>query len=375
MLRRMRNKKSWKKILVFTVILILIALAIILLVRYAPKPPEEKMQNARIALSEAVSSNADIYSKKLYHEAKAYYDSAMINWQEENKRFMYFRNYEKAASFAELSAKKARQAAKISRNYVLDLNIFLKQKIEKLTKTVDQIDKIFDSYPLSPVVWNRISKGKMLLKESEVAYKKGQFTQSKVKIADSELLLSDSYEKAMTNLKDYFNSYPVWKNWADKTIRESRQNQSYSIIIDKYSRKCLVYYAGVKKYEYTVELGKNWVGDKRVKGDKATPEGMYKIIRKFGSNKTKYHKALLIDYPNKTDKEEFRKEIAKGTLPRTAKIGSLIEIHGDGGRGVDWTEGCVALTDSEIDVIFKIAREGTPVTIIGSMVNIDQILN
>ena len=375
MLRRMRNKKSWKKILVFTVILILITLAIILLVRYAPKPPEEKMQNARIALSEAVSSNADIYSKKLYHEAKAYYDSAMINWQEENKRFMYFRNYEKAASFAELSAKKARQAAKISRNYVLDLNIFLKQKIEKLTKTVDQIDKIFDSYPLSPLVWNRISKGKMLLKESEVAYKKGQFAQSKVKIADSELLLSDSYEKAMTNLKDYFNSYPVWKNWADRTIRESRQNQSYSIIIDKYSRKCLVYYAGVKKYEYTVELGKNWVGDKRVKGDKATPEGMYKIIRKIGSNKTKYHKALLIDYPNKTDKEEFRKEIAKGTLPRTAKIGSLIEIHGDGGRGVDWTEGCVALTDSEIDVIFKIAREGTPVTIIGSMVNIDQILD
>ena len=87
------------------------------------------MQNARIALSEAVTSNADVYSKKLYNEAKAYYDSAMIKWQEENKRFMYFRNYEKVAGFADLSAKKARQAAKISRNNALDLNIFLKQKI------------------------------------------------------------------------------------------------------------------------------------------------------------------------------------------------------------------------------------------------------
>jgi L,D-peptidoglycan transpeptidase YkuD (ErfK/YbiS/YcfS/YnhG family) len=348
---------------------------VILLVRYAPKPPSEKMQNARIALSEAVASNADIYSKKLYHEAKAYYDSAMIKWQEENKRFMYFRNYEKVTSFAELSAKKARQAAKISRNNVLDLNLFLKLKIEKLTSTVEQIDKIFASYPLSPEVWNRISKGKLFLKESEVAFRKGQFAQAKVKIADSELLLTDSYEKAMTNLKDYFNSYPIWKNWADRTIRESRQNQSYSIIIDKYSRKCLVYYAGIKKYEYTVELGKNWAGDKRVKGDKATPEGMYKIIRKFGNNKTKYHKALLIDYPNETDREEFRMEIARGTLPRSAKIGNLIELHGDGGRGVDWTEGCVALTDSEIDVIFKIAKEGTPVTIVGSMVNLNQILD
>lgn len=371
----MRKKISWKRIIIITLILTLIAMAVILLVRYAPKPPSEKMQNARIALSEAVSSNADIYSKKLYHEAKAYYDSAMMKWQEENKRFMYFRNYEKVASFAELSAKKARQAAKISRNNALDLNIFLKQKIEKLTSTVEQIDKIFASYPLSPEVWNRISKGKLFLKESEVAFRKGQFAQAKVKIADSELLLTDSYEKAIADLKEYFNSFTVWRNWAERTIRESRQNQSYSIIIDKYSRKCLVYYGGVKKYEYVVELGKNWIGDKRVKGDKATPEGMYKVIKKFGNNKTKYHKALLIDYPNETDRDEFKKEIEKGTLPRSAKIGSLIEIHGDGGRGVDWTEGCIALTDSEIDVVFKIAKEGTPVTIVGSLVNLDQILD
>lgn len=371
----MRKKISWKRVIIYAVILTLIALAVILLVRYAPKPPTDKMQNARIALSEAFSSNADFYSRKLYHEAKTNYDSAMNKWQEENKRFMYFRNYEKVASYADLSAKKARQAAKISRNDALDLNIFLKQKIEQLSGTVEQIDKIFNSYPLSPEVWNHISKGKMLLKESEVAYKKGQFAQAKIKIADSELLLTDSYEKAMTSLRNYFDSYPIWRNWADRTIRESRQNHSYSIIIDKYSRKCLVYYGGVKKYEFTVELGKNWAGDKRVKGDKATPEGMYKIIRKFGNNKTKYHKALLIDYPNETDREEFRKEIAIGTLPSTAKIGNLIEIHGDGGRGVDWTEGCVALTDSEIDVIFKIAKEGTPVTIVGSLINLHQILD
>jgi L,D-peptidoglycan transpeptidase YkuD (ErfK/YbiS/YcfS/YnhG family) len=371
----MGRKKSWKKIIVFTLVLVIIAIAVVLLMRYAPKPPSEKMQNARNALSEAVTSNADIYSRKLYYEAKSYYDSAMLSWQAENKRFMYFRDYTKVASYADLSARKARQAAKISRNYALDLNEFLKQKIDKLGNTVEQIDKQFNSYPLSPEVWNRISRGKMLLKESEVAFKKGQFAQAKIKIADSELLLNDSYEKAMTHLKNYFHSYPVWKEWADRTIRESRKNQSYSIIVDKYSRKCLVYYGGLKKYEYAVELGKNWVGDKRVKGDKATPEGMYRIVRKFGSNKTKYHKALLINYPNENDLEEFRQEISKGTLPRSAKIGSLIEIHGDGGRGVDWTEGCIALTDSDVDDVFKIAQEGTPVTIVGSLVNLDQILN
>jgi len=369
----MRIKKIWERVIIFIVILTLTFLAIVLLVRFIPQPPEEKVAYARIALSEATSNKADTYSKNLYREAKALYDSAMINWQEENKRFIYFRNYEKVAGFAELSARKAEQAAKISKNNVSDLNIYLKQKIDKLNDIIDQIDKRFTSYPLSAEVWKRISKGKMLLKESEVAYSKGQYAQAKVRVTDSELLLTESYEKATTHLKEYFNSYPDWKKWADRTIRESRQNLSYSIIIDKYSRKCLVYLGGIKKYEYHVELGKNWVGDKRVKGDKATPEGMYKIVKKFDSNKTKYHKALLIDYPNEKDKEEFKKEIARGTLPRSAKIGSLIEIHGDGGRGIDWTEGCIALTNSEMDVVFKIANEGTPVTIIGSMVNLDQL--
>jgi murein L,D-transpeptidase YafK len=117
------------------------------------------------------------------------------------------------------------------------------------------------------------------------------------------------------------------------------------------------------------------VGDKLEKGDKATPEGMYRITKKFKSNKTKYYKALLIDYPNETDKAEFKKAIARGTLSRNAKIGSLIEIHGNGGKGVDWTEGCIALVDSEMDVVFKVVKEGTPVTIVGSMVDLKQVLD
>ena len=53
----------------------------------------------------------------------------------------------------------------------------------------------------------------------------------------------------------------------------------------------------------------------------------------------------------------------------------MIEIHGNGGKGIDWTEGCVALTDKEMDVVFKIAKVGTPVTIVGSMVELENIVN
>jgi murein L,D-transpeptidase YafK len=107
----------------------------------------------------------------------------------------------------------------------------------------------------------------------------------------------------------------------------------------------------------------------------ATPEGMYKITKKFEGSKTKYYKALLLNYPNDEDKEKFKSEIGNGSLPASAKIGDLIEIHGNGGKGIDWTEGCIALTDKEMDIVFKITKVGTPVTIIGSMVDLKNFVD
>jgi hypothetical protein len=368
-------RKVWREVLVFAAVAVSIPIIILLLIHFTPHPPIVEMEKAREFFSKAETNNADTYSKKLFTQARIYYDSAMVNWHKENKKFIFFRNYDKVAMFAELSTKKASQAADNSLSSSSNLKIKLIQKIDTLKDLVSEINKLFTTYPLSSETRNRISKGKMLLEEAEIAYKKGQYLQANRKMTDSEYLLTASYDNATTNLKNYFKSYSVWKNWAEKTINESKKNRDYSIIIDKFSRKCFVYLNGTKKYEFEAELGKNWVGDKRTKGDHATPEGMYKITKKFESNKTKYYKALLLDYPNDEDKEKFRSEIAHGSLPSSAKIGGLIEIHGNGGKGVDWTEGCVALTDREMDVVFKIAKTGTPVTIVGSLVELEDVVN
>jgi hypothetical protein len=368
-------RKFWRDALIFAAIAVSIPLIILLLIRFTPQPPIGEMEYAREVLSKAGTNKADTYSKKLFTQAKIYYDSAMVNWQKQNERFLYFRDYEKVVMFAELSAKKAAQAGDNSISSTSNLKVKLKQKIVTLNDLITNINELFTTYPLTTETRNRISKGKMLLKEAEVAYKKGQFLQASRKITDSEYLLTDSYENATTNLKNYFMSYSVWKNWIDKTINESKKNREYSIIIDKFSRKCFVYHNGTKKYEFEAELGKNWVGDKRVRGDKATPEGMYKITKRFDGKTTRYYKALLLDYPNDEDKEKFKSEISRGSLPASAKIGGLIEIHGNGGKGIDWTEGCVALTDKEMDIIFKVAKVGTPVTIVGSMLDLQYVVN
>jgi len=369
------RRKLKREVKIFAAVVVFVPLLILVLVKLTPKPPVGEVEKARELLSKASKNKADIYSRKIYNEARAAYDSTMVNWENQNKRFIFLRDYEKVVKFAQLTGKKANQAIDSSVSNESSLKIKLKEKISSLDKLVGQLDDMFNTYPLTTEIRNRISKGKILLNEGKIVYDKDQYLQANRKIIDAEYLLSESFDYASENLKNYFKSYHVWRKWADKTIQESKNNHDYSIIIDKFSRKCFIYQSGVKKLEFEAELGKNWVGDKRTRGDFATPEGMYKITKKIDGGGTKYYKALLLDYPNAEDKARFRAEIENGTLPRYAKIGGLIEIHGNGGKGIDWTEGCVALTDKEMDTVFRLVRVGTPVTIIGSMTDLKDILD
>lgn len=368
-------KKGWKALILTIVLLGFIALFIFIIKKITPLAPVGEMEIARSEISTAKKNNADIYSKKLFNEATASYDSAMTHWKKENEKFILFRDFDKTTEFAEAAWRKALQASDNTKSSSGSLKEKLKPQIDSLYKVVADLNSLFAGFPLPNEIRSRISKGKLALREGEIAFKNGQYLTANKKITDAEYMINGSFDHAMNKLEDYFESYPLWKKWMERAIAESKQKKINSIIVDKFSRKCYVYQNGAKKYEFEVELGENWIGDKQLKGDYATPEGMYSIVNKKNSNKTKYYKALLINYPNAEDIASFNLEKSKGTLPASAKIGGLIEIHGNGGKGSDWTEGCIALRDKDMDVVFNLAKEGTPVTIIGSVYDLEQILN
>jgi L,D-peptidoglycan transpeptidase YkuD (ErfK/YbiS/YcfS/YnhG family) len=298
----------------------------------------------------------------------------MAGWKRENQKFFLFRDFDRVRSLAKISLNKSVQATNLSLSNSNNLKTKLRLKIDSLNHTEALINRLFDRYPLEAEMRSRISKGEMLLREGEVFYNEAQYLKANRKITEAEYLLTSVYSGATEELRTYFKSYPVWKRWVEASIIESKRNNSYSVIVDKFSRKCYLYLGGVKKYEFEAELGRNWVGDKQKSGDKATPEGLYKIVRKYQGRETQYHKALSINYPNEEDKERFKQSVAKGILPASARIGGGIEIHGGGGKGVDWTEGCIALTNSGIDLVYNLVKVGTPVTIVGSLKPIDEIL-
>ncbi len=157
-----------------------------------------------------------------------------------------------------------------------------------------------------------------------------------------------------------------WRRWADMTIEESLRTNDTAILVEKLRRRVTLYNGGKAVAHFPAELGANGLRRKEHAGDRATPEGMYRVVQVKEAPQTRYYKALLINYPNDEDRMRFALGQRRGEISARAGIGSLIEIHGDGGEGRDWTNGCVALTNEDMDRLFRHVRVGMPVTIVGT---------
>jgi murein L,D-transpeptidase YafK len=134
------------------------------------------------------------------------------------------------------------------------------------------------------------------------------------------------------------------------------------ILIEKKERRLALLSRGEVLKTYKIALGGNPIGPKERQGDNKTPEGTYVIDSR--NKDSGYHLSLHISYPNEKDKKRARE---LGVSP-----GGDIMIHGikngfswvgDSHTEVDWTKGCIAVTDEEIEEIDKLAPNGTIVEI------------
>jgi murein L,D-transpeptidase YafK len=150
-----------------------------------------------------------------------------------------------------------------------------------------------------------------------------------------------------------------------ETLAASAQTNEPMVLIDKLNRECHILRHGRVVETFPVEMGNSWMERKLTEGDRATPEGRYQISALKGHGNSRYYKAALLNYPNQTDRSRFVKAKRAGQISRGARIGGMIEIHGEGGRGNNWTAGCVSLANADMDRLMSFLRAGTPVTIVG----------
>lgn len=133
--------------------------------------------------------------------------------------------------------------------------------------------------------------------------------------------------------------------WVDKSERKLHLLQDYQIV-----------------RSYPVSLGKSPRGHKSVAGDSRTPEGLYLVD--WRNPNSRFHLSLHISYPNENDVHRARR--------RNADPGGNVMIHGIGaagngeeGRlpGTDWTDGCIALSNRDVEEVWRLVADGTPILI------------
>jgi murein L,D-transpeptidase YafK len=145
-------------------------------------------------------------------------------------------------------------------------------------------------------------------------------------------------------------------------VAADRGDLADRLVVNKSRRELLLYRSEKVIRAYKVALGRNPVGPKLRKGDSKTPEGSYTISGR--NTASAYHRSLRISYPSAADQVRARRQ---GIDP-----GGDIMIHGlPNGKGFvgtahrlfDWTDGCIAVTDPEIEEIWRLVPDGTPIQI------------
>ena len=135
----------------------------------------------------------------------------------------------------------------------------------------------------------------------------------------------------------------------------SHPNKPNLLVVWKKKRVLALYRNSEIVKAYRIRLGSSPTGQKEQEGDGKTPEGRYYITHK--NPNSSFYLSLGINFPNQSDK--------KRALKRGLNPGSNIFIHGLGNKNVllhylfDWTEGCIAVTNKEIEEIYNLVEPGT----------------
>jgi murein L,D-transpeptidase YafK len=148
----------------------------------------------------------------------------------------------------------------------------------------------------------------------------------------------------------------------DKPDRSQINGKADQMVVDKTQHTLTLLRNGIVLKTYRVALGRGGIGPKLKAGDNKVPEGLYKIVGR--NNHSAFHLALRVGYPTPEQASQAR---LQGVDP-----GGDIMVHGiKNGLGwvgplqrhVDWTKGCIAVTDQEIEEIWRAVPDGTMIEI------------
>ncbi len=322
---------------------------------------------ARLALDEARRSPALRWAPLRVTEAEEAYRAGMAELRRQDSRFFLIRDFRSAPLLLEKTIAEAEGAVEEGRRISGERRSAAAEALRQVSETLSMMDELETRASLPREQRRGLTAARMGFVEASSLMEAGDYAEAEAR-AKAVLLRAGGVAEA---LGDAFLRFAdeervrTWRRWIDETVAWSREHSAVALVVVKEKNLLTVYRNGRELRSFAADLGSNNLAQKYRQGDQATPEGRYKVKQIKDRGHTRYYRALLLDYPTAEDLRRIRAAKEAGIVPSSAAPGALIEIHGQGGRGEDWTNGCVAVTNQQMDELFRLVRVGTPVTIVG----------
>jgi L,D-peptidoglycan transpeptidase YkuD (ErfK/YbiS/YcfS/YnhG family) len=210
------------------------------------------------------------------------------------------------------------------------------------------------------------SRARMMVEEARNLVALGQMDSALIAVLRASMAWAQSEDFVAAELARFYDPElrAQWEKQSQDLLRWTKQTGHSAILVDKLEHHCLLLTGGRVERSYTANLGRNWYRIKVQEHDASTPEGEYRMKRKFRSGSFGW--AILLDYPNAADRQRFNSMKKSGEIAVRVGIGGNIEIHGGGRLNSDWTDGCVSLNNADMAELYKHAYIGMPITIVGT---------
>ncbi len=359
-MNRSRGARWWRAL--FVVIPVLLIGILIWLWVERDRPPLAGLETARMTLNKARLMSREEEALPLFQAAQDNLDQAQAALDHQFHRIVLFRNYDlvryQISRGEELCDEGVAANRRARENWMTESA----QKVASLRHSLDVTRSLLQRMSLSDGALAKLTSAEARLKVADERLSELKTDEAREMLKDAEQEISEASNQLQACLTVFLTRRAQWNAWIQETVAWSERADSPALLIDKLNHECYVLRRGRVIDSYPVDLGGMWMSQKLREGDQATPEGKYTVAEVKGS---RFYRAALLNYPNEEDRARFVRAKRKGQIPGSARIGGLIEIHGEGGRGADWTSGCVSLSNGDLDQLLRHVRPGTQVTIVG----------
>jgi L,D-peptidoglycan transpeptidase YkuD (ErfK/YbiS/YcfS/YnhG family) len=331
------------------------------------REPIEARQVALLAMTEARDAKADHWIPEAMAKLESAYRTAVENERSQAGRILFFRNFGPVSDAYWAIRKLGRETTQAAEDRYAQVVIDAQSAIHKAERTLRAANLAADRMPFPRGARMMLQTARIHLSEASIFLDEKDPEQATDRAGVAAGEAQAACHGALPLAARFVDGEQVrtWRRMIDETLAVSHRTGAAAIIVYKEKNRLNLYRGGRLIHSYAADMGSNSIEPKRNGGDRATPEGQYHITGKKGRGQSHYYRALLLNYPNEEDRRRFAEDRRRGELSRGTGLGGLIEIHGEGGRGDDWTLGCIALSNHDIDELSGLVEVGTPVTIVG----------